>query len=292
MTRRSVGLLAILVAVVLVSTSVSAQRITRRIFVAARAAGAPVLDLTAADFQIVENGTKREVTRAGLGKAPMRIVLLVDSSSAMSQMLNPFRAGLNTFIDTLPPEHEVVFVTFGGQTRVRVQPTTDRAALKTAAGRFSSDGGGNAFVDTLLESDRRFLQKVTQWPVFVIVTTDNGDSRVDPRINQYNAFMESFLQRGGSAHGIVIKGPNSSHIADIAENLIVNTGGIHNAVNQPSALEAQLKEIAERLASDHAKMANVYEIDYPSDGKLKQPAIEIGTGRQGVTLQLFPRRPI
>ena len=138
MTRRSVGCLAILLAALL-TTSISAQRITRRVFVAARAAGAPVLDLTAADFQIVENGTKREVTRAALGKAPMRIVLLVDSSSAMSPMLNHFRAGLNTFFDTLPPEHEVVFITTGGQIRIRVQPTTDRAALTRLRRRVAAD---------------------------------------------------------------------------------------------------------------------------------------------------------
>ena len=288
--RRSVGLLAILLAL-LVSTSVSAQRITRRIFVAARAGGAPVLDLTAADFQIVENGTKREVARVALGTAPMRIVLLVDSSSAISQMLNHFRAGLNAFFDALPPEHEVVFITTGGQIRIRVQPTTDRAALKTAAGRFASDNGPNSFVETLMESDQRFLRKVTQWPVFVIVTTDNGDSRVSARIEEYNGFMQSFLQRGGSAHGIVIKGASSAQIADIAENLIVNTGGVHNVVNLSTAVEPGLKAIAERIAADHAKMANIYEIDYPSDGKIKQPAIEVATSRPNVTVQLYQRRP-
>ena len=291
MTGRSVGCLAILLAALL-TTSLSAQRITRRIFVSARAAGAPVLDLTAADFQIVENGTKREAARAALGKAPMRIVLLVDSSSAMSQMLNHFRAGVNTFFDTLPPEHEVVFITTGGQIRIRVQPTTDRAALKTAAGRFSSDGGANSFIETLLEADRRMLRPVTQWPVFVLVTTDNGDGRATVNINEYNAFMDSFLQRGGSAHGIVIKGANSAQIADVAENLIQNTGGIHNVVNQSTAVEPGLKAIAERLAADHAKMANVYEIDYPSDGKITKPAIEVGTSRGNVSLQLVPRRPI
>ena len=159
MTRRSVCCLTLLLAA-LVSTTVSAQRITRRIFVAASAAGAPVLDLSAADFQIVENGSKREAARAALGKAPMRVVLLVDSSAAVPQMLNHFRAGLNAFFDALPPEHEVVFITTGGQTRIRVQPTTDRAALKTAAARFASDGGQNSFLDTLLECDRRFLRPV------------------------------------------------------------------------------------------------------------------------------------
>ena len=127
--------------------------------------------------------------------------------------------------------------------------------------------------------------------MFVILTTDTGDSRVDLRYRRLNEFLESFLQRGGSAHGIVIKGKSSGRIADIAENLIENTGGIHNVVNQSTAVEAQLKAIAERLASDHAKMANVYEIDFPSDGKIKQPAIDVSTGRANVTLRLFLRRP-
>jgi hypothetical protein len=291
MTRRTVGSVAILLAALL-TTSMSAQRITRRIFVSARAGGAPVLDLTAADFQIVENGTKREATRAALGKAPMRIVLLVDSSSAMPQMLNHFRAGLDTFFGALPPDDEVVFITTGGQIRIRVQPTTDRAALKTAAGRFASDGGANSLIETLLEADRRFLRPVTQWPVFVLVTTDNGDARVAPNINALNAFVDSFLARGGSAHGIVIKGTSSAYISDVAENLIQNTGGIHHVVNQSTAVEPGLKAIAERLAADHAKMANVYEIDYPSDAKVKQPAIEVGASRGNVSLQLFARRPI
>jgi hypothetical protein len=133
---------------------------------------------------------------------------------------------------------------------------------------------------------------VPQWPVFVILTTDNGDGRVAPRITEYNQFLMSFLQRGGSAHGIVIKGKSSGQIAEIAENLIENTGGIHNVVNQSTAVEAQLKAIAERLASDHPKMANVYEIDFPSDGKIEQPSIEINTGRANVTLRLFQRRPL
>src|SRR5688572_4080181 len=114
MTRRWAGLLTILLAGLL-STSVSAQKMTRRVFVTASAGGTPVLDLTAADFQVVESGTKREVTRAALGKEPMRIVLLVDSSTAVAQMLNQFRPALTTFLDTLPPQHEVAFITTGGQ---------------------------------------------------------------------------------------------------------------------------------------------------------------------------------
>jgi hypothetical protein len=275
---------------ILACTALSAQRVTRRVFVNVTGGGAAAPEMTAADFAVIENGVKREVTRAARASGPMRIVLLVDSSTAVNQMLTHIRPALTTFLDTLPPEHEVAFVSTGGQLRIIVQPTTDRVRLKTEAERFSSGGGANSFVDSLLEADRRLLRPMTQWPVFVILTTDTGASRGDPRTDEYNRFVDDFLRRGGSAHGIVVKGTQASHINDIAINLIQNTGGIYDGVNQSTVLEERLKAIAGRLADDHRRMANAYEVDYTTDAKVQQPQIEISTARQGVTLRLSMRR--
>ncbi len=160
MTRRSLHAAALAgILLTLIPLSLSAQRMARRVFIrATNAAGEPVLDLTAADLRVTENGNPREVTRLALGKAPMRIVLLVDSSAAMSSMINNFRAGLDAFIDTLPAEHELTFISTGGQIRVRTQPSSDRLKLKFETARFASDSGANAFLDTLMESDKRFLK--------------------------------------------------------------------------------------------------------------------------------------
>ena len=68
---------------------------TRTVFVdAVDNGGQPVLNLTAEDFQVTENGVKRDVTRAALGNAPMRIVLMVDSSTPVAPMINNFRTAL------------------------------------------------------------------------------------------------------------------------------------------------------------------------------------------------------
>ena len=54
----------------------SGQRAGRRLFVSATdGSGTPVLNLSAADFQVVENGVPREVLRATRGTGPMRIAL-------------------------------------------------------------------------------------------------------------------------------------------------------------------------------------------------------------------------
>ena len=207
MTRRAIGKAFLLgAALTTLSISLSAQRtITRLVYISAvDEAETAVLNLTNADFRITENGLQREVTRATLLNGPMRIVLLVDSSTPVGPMLNNFRTALNAFIDELPEEEEVVFVSSGGQIRVRTQPGTDRVKLRTEVAHFAAEGGANAFLDTMLEADKRFLKTVPpgQWPAFVIVTTDRGENTREPNVKDYNNFMQDFLARGGAAHAV------------------------------------------------------------------------------------------
>jgi hypothetical protein len=294
MTRRrlhATALAAILLT--LIPLTLSAQRMTRRVFIrATTAAGEPVLDLTAADLRVTENGNPREVTRLALGKAPMRIVLMVDSSSAMSPMINNFRAALDTFIDTLPAEHEIAFISTGGQIRVRTQPSTDRLKLKMETARFASDAGANAFLDTLMEADKRFLKTAPgQWPVFVIVTTDNGESRSDLRLDEFNKFVADFMARCGSAHGVIVAGKQVGAVSDLVLNFVENAGGVHSSINTANSLPEKLKAIAERIGFDHLVMADRYEVDFTGDAKLKQPIVNVGVTREGVRLEMSPRRP-
>ena len=294
MTSRSISAaLAAIVLIVVVPLSLSAQPTTKRVFVAAvDAAGAPVLDLAAADLEVTENGSRREVTRIARGSAPMRIVLLVDSSTAMGPMLNSFRLALNAFVDTLPPEHEITLISTGGQIRVRTEPSTDREKLKTEISRFATGGGANAFLDTLIEADRRFLKTVpAQWPVFVIVTTDRGENEREFPLDDYNKFMNDFVARGGSAHAVIVRGGRIGPVTDLTLNLIENVGGLSTSINTDTVLPERVKAIAERLAADHQKMANKYEVEFTGDARLAQPMVNVAARREGVQLQMSPRRP-
>ena len=270
------------------------QGIPKRVFVSAvDGGGRPVADLTAADFQITEDGVTRAVTRATTGETPLRIVLMVDSSTATAAMMNSFRIALNGFVDTLPPEHEISFVTTGGQIRVRTEPSADREKLRTEIGRFASEGGANAFLETMIESDNRFLRTApTQWPALVIVTTDNGDTRREPDLARYNRFMHDFLNRGGIAHAVVIAGKQTGPVTDLAQNLVQNTGGLYVSIVVDSGLTERLKHIAARLADDHHLMEDRYEVEFNGDAKLLQPTITVkAASRDDVRLQMSPRRP-
>ena len=181
----------------------------------------------------------------------MRIVLLVDSSSAVSSMVNQFRAGLKSFLDALPGDPEIVLVTTGGQIRIRVGPTSDRQKVQAAAGAFAPDGGANAFLDTLLEADRRLLKPAPDFrSVFVILTTDMGTTLGDVRTDTYTRFVEDYVSRGGRAHAVVVQGLNTGFTTRIAENLVQNTGGYYDAVRIANALPRVMKTLADYVAAD------------------------------------------
>ena len=293
MRRRFVAILATAACMLALPLSISGQRATKRIFVSAvDDKGEPVVDLTARDFEVSENGVKRDVTRSTLGTAPMRVILMVDSSTSIQPMMLSFRNALNAFVDKIPPEHEVAFVTSGGQIRVRTQPSTDRDKLKTAIGLLAAEGGANAFLETLIESDQRFLKTAPdRWPVFVILTTDMADSQREPDVARYNKFMNDFLARGGNAHAVLMAGRRIGPITDLTTNLVQNTGGMYSPLVADSGLPDRLKAIAQRLAEDHLQMRDRYEVEFAGEAKAVQAIINVGVARAGVTIDMSPRRP-
>jgi len=187
-------------------------------------------------------------------EGPMRILLVVDSSSAITSMLNHFRAGLNEFLDAVPENAEVLIVSTGGQLRLRVPATLDRQKLHDVANGFAQDGGANSILETLIEADRRFLQTAPEkWPVIVILSSDSNASASasEGRIDAYNKFMNSFLQRGGIADAVLVKGRETGMVTDIAINLTSNTGGKYDALATPNGVPDKLKAAGQRIAAEY-----------------------------------------
>jgi hypothetical protein len=273
--------------------SLSAQRVQRRVFVtAADGSGTPILNLTANEFELLENGVNREILRATRVGGPMRIALVVDSSSAAAPLLNNLRAGLTTFLDELPGEHEIAFISTGGQIRIRQPITTDRQKLKTAVGLFASDGGANSLIETMMEADQRFLNAGPgQWPVFVIVTTDQGATRWEPNYDRFNRFVNGFVSRGGTAHAIVIHGKAGGVTTEFVMNVVENSGGYYESMAIANVLPDKMKMVAEHMDANYKAMSNWYEIEFVGDGRVQAPRVQLGTKRSGVSLKMSMRRP-
>jgi hypothetical protein len=160
--------------------------------------------------------------------------------------------------------------------------------------RFSSESGGNAVIDAMIETDARlFKTAADKWPVFLILTTDSGaDTRRDPPIERYNRFLDEFSSRGGTAHAIIIQGTRTGLISDIVTNLVANTNGGLETMNISNVLPDKMTSLAERIESDRIAMTGKYELHYTSEVQAAQGAkLELGVERDGVVLRLSPRRP-
>jgi hypothetical protein len=268
----------------------SAQRMVRRIFVSATdSSGATVHGLVKADFLLSEGGKPREISRVS-ADVPMRVILLVESTSAIAPMITSFRSGLQAFYDGLPAELEVGFMTTAGQLKIRVPPGTDRQKLLSEFQSFSQELGGNVVIDALLDADERFFRKTSdRWPVFVVVTTDSGATRGEQLILRYNKFLTDFMLRGGSAHAVLIQGSRPRAISDFIENLVRNTNGVLETMAVSNPLAAKMKDLAARIAADRAAMSGRYEVEYPSEATAS--TVELTVTRPGVTVRVSPLRP-
>lgn len=294
---RSVVPAALIVLAPGLAAPLPAQPRTRLVFVQATdAAGAPIVTLTPADFTLREGGETREIVTVRLANEPMRIALIVDTSEPAAPALIQLREALQTFITTLPPEHEIVFITTGRQFRVHVQPTTDRERVAKAISTIFTDrGAGNVLLDSLVEADDRFLRRDdVSWPVIVMITTDGPEGSTVTRTEEYNAFVQSITARAGTVHATLLQSRTGVGLPlQVAMNLTQATGGQYESLNVNAAaiLPETLRKLADAIAEHHRKMSSYYRVEYRSTSTTPQP-VEVGVvtnGRSGMDV-LFGRR--
>ena len=185
--------------------------------------GQPVLDVSADELQFQQVGAECEIVSVQPETEGMKIALLVDTSAPAGQTLNSLRGGLRAFFETLPDGHEVGLFTIAGQTRLRVDFTTDRAALlEQTENLFAESSEGAVLLDGLVETwDRRFDED-DPWPVFVMVVYDGAETSGSVRINEFNAFVEELRFRGATAHAVLVstRGGGPQTHAPVSETLL------------------------------------------------------------------------
>ena len=283
-------------ALVLVSaTLAAAQPGTTRLYVfATDRTGTAVEDLSAADFDVKENGTACRVIRVRHGSEPMRLIMLVDNSDAIA--IDPLRKGLREFISRIPADAEIGLVTIaGGGYDLRVAPTPDRSRLEKGVNSLYSDGGGPRVAESLMQADTAlFRDRADRWPVFVLVTADSGVNTTAVKQIEFDAFSTHLQAVAASVHAVVLADAGNSQGARVlnalATNLTQNTGGLFEEIANTRTLADTLAKVGERIASDHKRMAAGYELEFVGVPPGPGAALEVGTARDGVTLLPSLRR--
>jgi hypothetical protein len=265
---------------------------TRRIYMTVvDPSNTPVLDLTAADFQLKENDVSRTVTRAAINQ-PVRIALMADNSDAVTSALTPLRAGLQAFIDAIPPQHEIVLLTTGRQLRVRVPPSTDHKKLKDAVGLIYPDAGSpSVLLSGITETFNRFFRDVPdRWATMVIVTSDGPEnSNMNPK--QFNQLADALTARDMLIHGIVLSTRGLGMQADATITLAKNSGGHVDTLTVPNGLAERMKALGVLVAQDAEALSRQYQIDYNTESTGPQATVEIIISRAGLRPVVSQGRP-
>ena len=133
----------------------------------------PVIGLTAADFELKDNGVVQHLDLVSAEALPLLAVLVFDSSNSLAgERLAALQASGKAFLESLRPQDEVSLFTFAGETEWLVQPTTDKAAVKRALDELKP-GGATAVLDALYAA---LVLPQTQGRTLVVLFTDGEDN--------------------------------------------------------------------------------------------------------------------
>lgn len=111
--------------------------------------GAPVVGLTAEDFEVYDNGSRQHVELVGLESIPLEFLLALDVSGSLEgSKLEHFRSASRAALASLRATDTAALLTFGQEVRLEVPPSTDPAALDAALSRVRA-GGMTALYDAI-----------------------------------------------------------------------------------------------------------------------------------------------
>ena len=201
------------------------------------------------------------VTAAGQEGAqpgdPMRIVIMVDNSQTPLEPLPQIRRGLQQFINALPPDHELMLVTTGGQMNIRVQPTRDYVEVLEAVGEINfMRSTGNALIGSIQEVYDRYLRTVERrFPMIVIVSTDGADFSQRVTDKTVNEMLRGLSRTGVLVNAVLLTSTGTSLIRNITLEMIKRTGGAYESATIATALPARMKVMAGRIAQQYKQVS-------------------------------------
>ena len=101
----------------------------------------PIAGLTAADFELTDNGAPQTVEQIYVEQLPLNVVMVLDSSgSVRGERLRALKAGALTVIDRLRPRDRAALVSFSHRLDLRAALTGDTATLRRSVDTLDAEG--------------------------------------------------------------------------------------------------------------------------------------------------------
>jgi VWFA-related protein len=101
----------------------------------------PIAGLTAANFELRDNGVVQQIESVSIEDVPLSVMLAFDTSASVAgRPLEDLKEAANAVIALLAPVDRAALMTFTGATRLHTPWTTDRAALRAGIAQAEASG--------------------------------------------------------------------------------------------------------------------------------------------------------
>ncbi len=236
-----------------------------------------VKDLEAANFEVFEDGTRRQATHFYKGDAALSLAMLLDVSKSMltGLRIEKSKKAACEFLNSLRPMDHVMAIAFNNGVYSFGDFTTDRASLTPRIESLVA-GGGTALYDTLIAATRKLNERPGRKVIVVF-----SDGRDEHSVASLGDATDALLRGDTTVYAVGLGLLNiEEKQRDILEDWARQTGGRAFFTNDVNEVGKFYAAIAEELRWQ-------YSLGYPPPpSKRSWHEIKIDTvGRQGVRLR-------
>jgi Ca-activated chloride channel family protein len=209
--------------------------------------------LTAADFQVFDDGEAQEVTVFDRSAVPISVVILLDASESMRATVPLLRAAAAEFVERLHGEDQAELGTFNHVIRFARPFTSDHARLLETLRYFGAVDFGTGLWEAINESFNELQGKTGRKVVLVFTDGESNVGRVTPNhiteraraeeVMVYSVTLETvFTYRGQVSH---------SKADPRLATLSAETGAGSFPLKESADLKATFIRVAEELHSQY-----------------------------------------
>ncbi len=276
-----------LAAISVVRPASAAEAITRTVYVTITdASGAPVKDLTAANFKVKEGGKDREIVKAGPATTKPHLALMVEDRLVGDQGT---RVGLFEFIKRMNGLAEISLITVGLRNNTVVPFVTDTNTLLKAINELTLNPQPTSnLTEGIADMAKIFQKEKPERPVMVVVGFAGGQAGG----GSASSILTELRQSGATLFAVTFAPPgtgNSNNLSTMSDESgreqvlgdgAKQSGGQRIDVVTTAAIQKSLEQVADDLAAQYA-------ISYSlPDGVKPDRRFNLSVDRKSVTVKV------